>query len=506
MKKTLSILTMAALLVALVPSCNKTTPENNGGKDNGGDVTPDPTPDPTPAPDPVDYTILFYGCGGGNLDSDDENNLKDVAKALPEKDSKVRFLAQYKYSSPKSVTFTPADEDDNYVAAGQAGHLYRYEVTAAIVASDDESSTYIKLPQGAQYGNQNAKAELFQPDSIASFIKYGVATAPAKNYILVFGGHGNGYNLYEDIPWTESKTTVSDENLEDDPSVSMYHIKEGIKRSGATITLLAFESCEMGQIEVVAELQNSAKYMMASGHSISALAYNELISSIQKGDKFMDIMISFARGSLNDNLPRKGGHMNFSVTDFSKTQPFFTALKEITDYLCNNVKEDKLEGYKTAAADTYQFDKEDSKFDIYDYLCFLGRDVYSEDAEYTRLLENVTKTLNEAQPIHYNSLDCKGDKYYAWLSYSVVMGAQGYMLDFQNKGQRQIARDKNGTTYRLVNNVVGDQIKEDSYGAWAKTYNLTTFDKTVGWSKWFEKNPAFPRNNPPFYLYQRDDR
>jgi hypothetical protein len=38
-----------------------------------------------------------------------------------------------------------------------------------------------------------------------------------------------------------------------------------------------------------------------------------------------------------------------------------------------------------------------------------------------------------------------------------------------------------------------------------KTYNLTTFDKTVGWSKWFAVNPAFPRNNPPFYIYQTPD-
>ena len=48
-------------------------------------------------------------------------------------------------------------------------------------------------------------------------------------------------------------------------------------------------------------------------------------------------------------------------------------------------------------------------------------------------------------------------------------------------------------------------IKTDANNAWDKTYNLTTFDKTVGWSKWFAVNPAFPRNNPPFYIYQTPD-
>ena len=202
----------------------------------------------------------------------------------------------------------------------------------------------------------------------------------------------------------------------------------------------------------------------------------------------------------------KGGNMNFSLTDLTKVGPFLNALKEITTYLCAH-KVDNLNGYLAAAGKTYQYDQEDSKFDIYDYLYFLGKEVYSKDQEYHNLLATVKKTLDVAQPIHYNSLECKGDDYYDNLSYSVMLGAQGYIVEYDEKGRIQIARDKDDATYNLVENLV-DILPLDVAlnSAWNKTYELTTFDKTVGWSKWFVANPAFPRNNPPFYNFQMPDK
>ena len=46
MKRLVSIFTLAALLAVLVPSCDKTTPENRDGKDDSEKT--DPTPIPTP--------------------------------------------------------------------------------------------------------------------------------------------------------------------------------------------------------------------------------------------------------------------------------------------------------------------------------------------------------------------------------------------------------------------------------------------------------------------------
>ena len=462
MKKFTCILTTAALLVALAPACDKTTPENKNNN-NPEEETPSVTPTAK-----ADYTILFYGIGGGNLDTDDEGAIQDMARSLTEENSKVRVLVQYKYSSEKGVN--KLEKSENTRISGKAGQIYRYEVTPDIDAP--KGANYkLNLPDSYQYGNQGANAEMFQPDSIASFIKYGVQQAPASQYLLFISGHGNGYSLFDDIP-LPTKATAYDDCFKNG-GISMYELKEGIKRSGVQLALLGFESCEMGQLEVVAELQGAANYMMASGHSINDLGYNEMLDAMLDGETFQVCMDELVLGSLKANLPKKGGHMNFSLTDLTKVGPFLNALKDITAYLCAH-KMDNLKGYLSAAGKTYQYDQEENKFDIYDYLYFLGKEVYSQDEDYQALLKTVKKTLDVAQPIHYNFLHCKGD-YYDNLSYSVMLGAQGYTVEYGKRGKTQIARDKNGTTYRLVNNVVSTQsLKSDTEYAWNLTYELTT--------------------------------
>lgn len=496
MKKTVRILALAALMAVLVPSCNKTTAEQTGGNGTDDSGKTDPVPAPSAK---ADYTILFYGIGGGDLDLNDEQTIMDMARSLPKENSNVRIVAEYKYSGEDGVKKSEK-ESDGLTISGKAGQVYRFEITPGIAASKG-ANKYLSLPGSAAYGNQQGKAEMFQPDSIASFIKYAVKQAPAGQYLLFISGHGNGYSLSDDLP-LNTKATAYDDN--GGKGISMYAIKEGIKRSGSQIAVLGFQSCEMGQLEVVAELQGAASYMMASGHSINDLGYNEMLDAMLDGETFQVCMKELVLGSLKANLPKKGGNMNFSLTDLNKVGPFLNALKDITAYLCTH-KTDNLNGYLAAAGKTYQYDKEDSKFDIFDYLCFLGTEVYSQDDNYKALLKKVRETLEAAQPIHYNSLDCKDDDYYERLSYSVTLGAQGYLAEYSDKGHRQIARAKNGDTYRLKMNVVGQLVNQEPETAWDKTYQLTTFDKTVGWSKWFAVNPAFPRNNPPFYLFQNAD-
>ena len=90
MKRIVSILSMAALLAVLVPACNKTTPEKTDeGKDDSGKVDPDPTPTPATK---ADYTILYYGIGGGNLDIGDEDTIKNMAQALDGENCNVRII------------------------------------------------------------------------------------------------------------------------------------------------------------------------------------------------------------------------------------------------------------------------------------------------------------------------------------------------------------------------------------------------------------------------------
>ena len=326
MRKLVSIFTMAALLAVLVPACDKTTPENRDGKDDSGKT--DPTPTPTPSAK-ADYTILYYGIGGGNLDIGDEDTIKDMAQALDGENCNVRIVTQYKYSSEEGVA--AKEKAMNFKISGEPGTVYRYEITPSILAPKG-SNCHLTLPKDSKFAGADYK--MFAPENISSFIKYAVEKAPASQYLFFVTGHGDGYDLAADIPLT--KTTATDENFEDNPGISMYQIKEGIRQSGVQLALLGYQSCEMGQIEVISELQGAASYIMASGHTISDFGYKDMIEAMRDSDPFKTALEDLVRGSLNENLPQKGGNANFHVTDMEKLPAFLGALKEITTYLCAN--------------------------------------------------------------------------------------------------------------------------------------------------------------------------
>ena len=158
----------------------------------------------TPTEDLADYTVMLYTCGGSNLDNAIEADIIKAAKAIKADSKKVRYMVQYKYSREDNISknltvFTPS---------GIAGHLYRFEATPAKLKKLEKNEK-INLTNADIYGTQNEKAELFQPDSIANFLKYCQKVAPAKNYILVLSDHGGGYTVYEDYSPAKNSGPVS---------------------------------------------------------------------------------------------------------------------------------------------------------------------------------------------------------------------------------------------------------------------------------------------------------
>lgn len=89
MKRILNLLLFAAVLMcgaSVLTSC-----EDVGVLDN-------PTSD-EPEVLETDYTVMLYTVGGGNLDSQIENDIKRAASAIKADSKKVRYMVQYKYSS-----------------------------------------------------------------------------------------------------------------------------------------------------------------------------------------------------------------------------------------------------------------------------------------------------------------------------------------------------------------------------------------------------------------------
>ena len=85
---------LAVALMAAVFFVSCSDSDDNGSQGGNGDKA---------RTDVVDYTVMFYSCGGANLDGDTEWNRGSALNALDVDDPNVRYMVQFKYSGQKNL-------------------------------------------------------------------------------------------------------------------------------------------------------------------------------------------------------------------------------------------------------------------------------------------------------------------------------------------------------------------------------------------------------------------
>ena len=114
--------------------------------------------------DVVDYTVMFYSCGGANLDYDTEKNWAGALDGLENNDPNVRYMVQFKYSGEKNLK----EYHPSHVWGGKPAQCYRFELTLDKFNMQEKHFDF----SGYEYGNQGYACQIYQPDSLANFIKY----------------------------------------------------------------------------------------------------------------------------------------------------------------------------------------------------------------------------------------------------------------------------------------------------------------------------------------------
>ncbi len=450
--------------------------------------------------DPVDnvYTFIYYEVGGGDLDYGMDYTLYDAARALTLK-TPVRFMVQHKYSAPESIKIQQ-QKNPGYVPGGDPGCVYRYELNPDKIA--DEENSYLNLPASAKFGN--ADYDMSDPQHLADFIKYSVQTAPAQHYILVLSSHGSGYS-YTTEPLL--KSTIIDDEANLPSELTLHKLSRALQLAGQHIDMLIFDSCSMNSVEIVAEVANlelnggqMVDYMMASGHYVRALDYDKVIVSLSRpGGSFVSKFSQPAQIWLNICSSQQSENADICVTDMAKFRQMESKLKDVVDELCANTPSDNA--CKIAATQCFQYNEGNTNYDLGDYFRLLGENTKDNQALQTKI-QAFQEALAAAMPYHYVTLPSykKGKGDYT-LSYPVLFGAQGYIMELTNLARTRIGRAEDGRAYYINGNAVQTSrvVTEDESPNWEQTYCAIQFDKTVGWSKWFKKNPWFPAGNPPFF-------
>ncbi len=307
MRKIIQIWAIAMLSILTVfSSCSK---------DDATEIpepTPTPTPTPTPEPEPepetktARYTVMFYGCGGGNLDVALDYNLGQATSAPQDS---VNFVALIK----KSAEFQKDPEQEG---------VRQIEVTK----KNGKANIDNKKVYEASYRMDN-------PANLTAFINDTKKNFPAKQYILVLWNHGSEFGFGEKPVQasylTDSRAVLYDDNISKDSlALSTYELEKGIKDSGTKLDLVYFDCCLMGMAETYYQLKDCARYGMGAFHLTPGLGgdYVTLMENLQNKPTLEE--------AIKDYVPKcvDNWHQNSSPSDSIDLEcydlSYMTELKE----------------------------------------------------------------------------------------------------------------------------------------------------------------------------------
>lgn len=207
------------------------------GKPNDNPPTPAP---PTPVPPPVrSYTIMTYGCGGGELDEFYEATIKNVA--LLDVSQNINIVGQMKWSNDYKSEWSAGD-----------GGVTRFKYNHATAGFDNEP-----------YGDNSF--EIDNPSNLAEFITWAREEAPADEYVIIFMGHGNAYH-----PSFDGATTRAIMRDDEEPVyLGLSGIAEAFRSVDAHFSLSFMMCCLMNSVEYITELEPYTDYYLASSHVTS---------------------------------------------------------------------------------------------------------------------------------------------------------------------------------------------------------------------------------------------
>lgn len=247
MKKLLCYIALVALSALMVCSC----------KDS--DLEPTPAPEKSEG---ADYLVMFYACGGGNLDS---GIIGNIMQALDEgSNEKVKVTFEYKMSDSLQHKAALKDfEGTRRFTADENAHLKGQFLSLTDnypTLDDKELPGVVSQIKSERIGD--AKYDMSSSEGLADFIKWSKEQYPsAKHKILVISNHGGAWSLNNDGK-IDTRSVLHDDNL-DGKALSLHRVVDGVNDGGG-VDLLYMDACLMSTYENLYGYVNCVKYLMAA--------------------------------------------------------------------------------------------------------------------------------------------------------------------------------------------------------------------------------------------------
>ena len=424
---------------------------------------------------PAKYTIMLYGCGGGNIDIQLEGALEGAVEALGVDKNQVSYTVMYSMSAKASK------EDFPDTFRGEKGKTYRY------VLSKDTDLTQSGYRSKYFYKNAS-EVELYKASTLTDFIKWSMQNAPAENYILEMVNHGGGFDLYTEV-LTRGIAYDDNHKVDDDnKGIAIKTIAEAVKEAGVHLKAIYWNGCMMGQLEVLTEVAPYCDYQFSSSHVAYANSHHvlSLINALNANPNDFEL----AAQAHQSILVGEGKDSQYSfLYDYShaynqKTQQTSPVNGDYGCWRSNKLADINAQVKKLGELLTEVYPTEGGKSAVnyasswvYLYEYSYG---YSDVLDYA---QNVAEALEDgpaktkAQSIAADLKKAIADANVYRISAAFIQSADG-----------KTVTTKEGTFSLGISLYAGKDESDYLYKDYRDNYTASAFDKATGWSKWLDIN------------------
>lgn len=199
----------------------------------------------------------------------------------------------------------------------------RYEITEPDWSGKAHSTVIERLPE----------KDAGDPDTLRSFLKWGIDRYPADNRIVVVWGHGSGFrSVRRDIGYDDFGSSL------DLPEIVEVFNRSGIGKNNK-ISILGFDACLMNMIEIANHFRDHAEILVGSQQTEpgDGWPYDKVLEAIKNSPDNTNISKQIVSEYVN-NYKKKGVHnVTQSAIEISKTDAVIEALSELGNVLTENI-------------------------------------------------------------------------------------------------------------------------------------------------------------------------
>lgn len=343
--------------------------------------------EPAPFATKANHTLLIYLEGDNSLSRFADSNIQSCIKGICNSDNPINLVI-YK--------------DNNSGKNNGLPEMFLLKPSARITGSVD--TVYIK--------KWNEEVNSADPNNIASIINLAFSKFDTEIHGVEFWSHGMSWIPSPDYkagtllaPETRSMHYIGQDNTE---YTELWQLRQALEMVDYPIDYLMFDACHMATAEVLYELRNHCKYILASCTEImgEGFPYNEMVKSLSTAHDH-DKLLTALRMAYNNyrDLYINNGTFSLLCTDGAeKLLDVCQKLAKLTDEetICANPEnfDAQIQHYgRNRVYSRYYF------YDILDWADALAikDDALSSESELAAIHEQLRQALSECVDLCYFS-------------------------------------------------------------------------------------------------------